>query len=199
MLLVVIAHRGEANEFIRRKHNLPIEFYFPGLYRSDNELLLLSGTGIQSVQKKVTLVCSYFGRRIRLVVNLGIAGALDKNLEINQIYAIRNVYHESLPDCFTSFNSRSTHDCVTALNDVLNDRYAQILSQSGHIVDRELWAIASVCSQFDLRFRAYKLISDIAGSSAVIQDIIAQRSLYSKHLFDFYTKLKLTNSVLLKA
>ena len=198
MLLLSIAHRGEATEFIRRKHNLPVDFYFSGLYRSENELLLLSGAGIHSTHKRIKKVCHYFGSKIQAVVNFGIAGSLDSRLETNQIYAIRNSYHETAPEWYKSIDSRSKYDCVTAVNDVLENTYAQVLARIAHITDRELWAIASVCAYFDLPFRAYKLISDIAGSHADQSTIIRNSHVYSKHLFDFYTKLKLTKSILLK-
>ena len=34
MLLITFAHKAEAQEFIKRKHNIPVEFYFPGIYKT---------------------------------------------------------------------------------------------------------------------------------------------------------------------
>ncbi len=47
MLLLTIAHHGEAQEFIRRKYKQTVEFHFKGLYRSDDGMLLICGEGIQ--------------------------------------------------------------------------------------------------------------------------------------------------------
>jgi nucleoside phosphorylase len=199
VLLLTIAHQGEAQEFIKRKHTQTAEFHFNGLYRSQEELLLLTGEGIQMTTLRLASVCTYFGQRIDRVLNLGIAGSLDPSLQINQFYGIHRVHHELAgKPGYPSFNCKETSshlDCVTSLLRVLNHDYAATLQKIAPIVDRELWAIASVCQLFHLPFKSYKLISDQAGITTDSPGIKAEGEKTGKHLFDFYKNLTLTKEV----
>jgi nucleoside phosphorylase len=94
MLLVTIAHRGEAQEFIKRTFTQPVDFHFQGVYRSGDDFLLLTGEGIETAILRVSSILTYFGKKIDRVLNMGIAGALASALQINQIYGIRHVYRE---------------------------------------------------------------------------------------------------------
>jgi hypothetical protein len=198
MLLITIANRAEAAEFIQRKHNLQVDFYFHGLYRSEKELLLLTGTDAEMIPERMIKVCEYYKNHVEGVVNLGIGGALDQQLEYNQIYGIRSVYHETSEQIFETFDTRSKIDCITAISEVLDRSYAERLSKFAQIVDLELYTIASVCHKYHLPFRAYKLISDRSDGAQTRDDLKANAATFSKHLFDFYSKLKLYDSVLTK-
>ena len=195
MLLLVIAHEGEAREFIRRKHTQTVEFHFTGLFRCDDELLLLSGEGIQMTTLRLSAVCTYFANKIDRVLNLGIAGGLDPTLQVNQFYGIHTVHHELKgAPTYPSFHCKVTGSqlaCVTALQRVLDDAYAASLSKIAPIVDRELWAVGSVCQLFRLPFKSYKLISDQAGSGTNQARVIDGAEMIGKHLFDFYKNLSL--------
>jgi nucleoside phosphorylase len=132
------------------------------------------------------------------VINIGIAGSLDSSIQLNQIYGIRSVHHEHYGvKGYPSFQCMETHsrfDCVSAARRVDNDIYAKSLEKIAPIVDRELWAIGSVCNHFNLPFKSYKLISDFAGKSTDDQQIKSRAISFSKHLFDFYKNLSLTKA-----
>ena len=190
MVLLTFAHLGEAQEFVNRKHTQKVDFHFSGLYKSDDEILLITKEGVQSTTERMASVCTYFSNKISHVINLGIAGSLSDNLQINQLYGIRKIFNENeIERTFQSEDARSKIDCITASHRVMDDGYAERLSKIAQIVDRELWACASVCSLFNLPFKSYKLISDRAGSLTSMDDIKKQIPLLSKHLFDFYKKL----------
>jgi purine-nucleoside phosphorylase len=93
MLLLTFAHKNEAHVFIERKHTLPVDFSFPGLYRGDDQLLLITGEGVTSTLQKLSTVCEYFGGKLHQVLNLGVAGSLTSDLQVNQIYGIRKVFY----------------------------------------------------------------------------------------------------------
>ena len=196
MFLLTIAHRGEAQEFIRRTFTQPVDFHFPGVYRDGEDLLLLTGEGIESAILRVSSVLTYFGNKIDRVLNMGIAGALISSLQINQIYGIRHVYREHQEENnHPSFSCKETHsrtDCITAQRGVLDTEYANFLKQSAQICDRELWGIGLTSDQYQIPFKSYKLISDYAGMDTDIGMIKSKASEYSKHLFDFYKNLSLT-------
>jgi len=193
MKLITIAHKGEAQEFIRRKHNIPVDFYFTGLFRHEDEILLLTGSGIKSVTSRIKKVIEYFGTRVTYVLNFGIAGTLNKNLQLNQIYGIRRIYYEQnnpIPGQYiVTANIRGMLDCITASNPVTDDEYANRLAPHADIVDLESWGIASVCQGFSLPLKSYKLISDRAGEMTNASIIKQNAYIYSRHLFDFYKKL----------
>ena len=196
MLLLTMAHHGEAQEFIKRKYTQPTDFYFRGIFRSNEDILLLTGEGIQNTTIRMTAVCTYFGNKIDRVLNMGIAGALDPSLQLNQIYGIRRVSHEFSNDneygSFTCVKTFSKFDCITACRRVNDDKYVADLKNKAQIVDRELWAIGSVSRHFNLPFKSYKLISDYAGNTTDSGQIKENAIDFSKHLFDFYKNLSLT-------
>jgi nucleoside phosphorylase len=196
MLLLTIAHKGEAQEFIKRAYTQPVDFHFPGIYRSGDDILLLTGDGSEQAILRISSVLTYFGTKIDRVLNMGIAGALSTQLQVNQIYGIRKVYHQSylkqenyIMDCK---ETHSKMDCITVNNPVLNSKLSKDLSETAQIVDRELWGIGFTCRQYGKSFKSYKLISDFADKNTNTEKIKSNSSYFSKHLFDFYKKLSLT-------
>ena len=190
MIVLTFAYKGEALEFIKRKHVLPVDFYFKGLYRDGNELLVITGPGAKQAAATLSKICSYFGNRIQGILNLGIAGSLNPELQLNQIYGIRLILHEFETEEYTCASHRADRTCITAEQPVGDDRYAAKLRARGaDCVDTEAWGLATACHAQNLRFQAYKLISDRAGVSTNSREIIKQAPVHSKHLFDFYKKL----------
>jgi hypothetical protein len=184
-----MAHKGEAQEFIRRKHTLNVGFYFNGMYRDDQELLLLTSDRTDTVMRRITEVFEYYGKKIRGVLNLGIAGALDRKLQINQIYSVKKVFSETESEVFHTANRRGQVDCISVVDPVLNDESAKKISGRSQIVDQELWTCARVCREYNIPLKSYKLISDYAGSNTRPEKIKWNSQSYSRHLFDFYKKL----------
>ena len=196
MLLLTIAHRGEAQEFIKRTFTQPVDYYFKGVYRDGNDLLLLTEEGIESSILRVSSVLTYFGNKIDRVLNMGIAGALVPALQINQIYGIHQVLRDRREGInYRSLSCKETHsktDCITVDRGVFEIEYVQFLRQKAQICDRELWGIGLTCDQYQIPFKSYKLISDYAGVDTDMKEIKSKASEYSKHLFDFYKNLSLT-------
>ena len=195
---MTIAHRGEAQEFIKRTFTQPVDFYFQGVYRGGEDFLLLTGEGIETSIIRVSSVLTYFGSKIDRILNMGIAGSLVSSLQINQIYGIRNVYHQFYPEIdYPKFSCKETFsktDAITATRRVTEKNYARSLRKTAQICDRELWGIGLTCNQFQIPFKSYKLISDYAGENSEPENIKSKSSLYSKHLYDFYTKLSLSKN-----
>ena len=193
MILLTIAHKGEAQAFISRKHNLAVDFYFTDVYRHEDEILLLTGSGKDSITERVAFVLRYFGDRISEVLNFGIAGALNDQLQINQIYGVKEICPEYQPtqerECYVTANLRGQVICVSASRPVLTDEHAAALTGFADVVDMETWHIAQVCKKMKVPFKSYKLISDYAGSKTDTRAIRKNAATFSRHLFDFYKKL----------
>jgi len=196
MLLLTIAHKGEAQEFIKRAFTQPTDFHFSGVYRDGADILLLTGEGIEQSILRVSSVLTYFGSKIDRVLNMGIAGAVETRLQINQIYGIRQVYHELQKEHeYRPLKCKETHsktDCVTTQQSVLSNKYANSLKVVAPVVDKELWGIGFTCEKYGITFKSYKLISDYAGDSTNPKELISKAPAFSKHLFDFYKNLSLT-------
>jgi nucleoside phosphorylase len=191
MLLITFAHKAEAQEFINRKHNIPVEFYFPGIYRHEDEILLLSGSGIDSAMIKSRQVIEYFGNKISGLLNMGIAGALRDSLQINQIYGINRIYCEDESEYFTTNNPRPQIDCISVDKTIADDNRARVLAKNAQCVDMELWGFAKIANEFKISIRSYKLISDYVSDGLNLTEIKNNAPIYSRHLFDFYKKLPL--------
>jgi nucleoside phosphorylase len=193
-ILLTFAHYGEAGAFIREKGFQPLDFCDNGLYESSNTLLLLTGEGISSTMERLSAVCREFKHHISEVINLGIAGSLSKELNIGEIYSIRSVIREPHSgkrfETYLSAETRATADCITAGKRVLDDDYARRLAGFAQLADRELWAVAAVCAQFQLPFRSYKLISDMAGKNTHPGEIKRRAREYSIELYQFYSALQ---------
>lgn len=193
MILLTLAHKGEAQAFIQRKHNLAVDFYFTGVYRHEDELLLLTGSGKDSITERVTFVLRYYGDRITEVLNFGIAGALKQELQINQIYGVSEICAEYEPspqrEYISTANLRGQVRCVSATRPVLTDEHADALTSCADVVDMEIWHIALACNKINLPFKSYKLVSDYAGNRTDTQAVRQNAAMFSRHLFDFYKKL----------
>lgn len=192
--LLVFAHRGEAQAFLARIRFQAIIFSSGGLYESEREYLLLTGTGLRPAGKKLAVVCEAFREQISEVINLGIAGSLDERWALGEIYPIREIFREprsgEVFETYRSADSQAVADCISAGKAVLNPSHAAQLSSFAHIVDMELWAIAKVCSHFRLPLHSYKLISDIAGHNTDFAMIKSRAAKYSERLYRFYRLLE---------
>jgi hypothetical protein len=66
---------------------------------------------------------------------------------------------------FKSFKSfESGIDCLTSFERILSPEKALPLSGIGQLVDREAWGVAMAAKNAGVEFKAFKLISDLAGS-----------------------------------
>jgi hypothetical protein len=187
MELIVFAHRGEAQVFLKELELNPHPL-LTGLYQGESLLLLIAGEGIYDVMSKLPFVFASFD--ITRVVNLGIAGALSDKCQLDEIYEVRTCYgfQETSPrfHSFTTFNQSAKIDCITTDQRVLTDEQAHKLSHFAAMVDRELWGLAYCCQSYKRPLYAYKLISDRAGNQTQCLDVKERAQHYSQKLFHFY-------------
>lgn len=186
MKLIQIAHRGEAQEFIKYLKLKP-NHLMDGLYSNNETALIITGEGLYEVFSKLPFLISAL--KPDILINLGIAGALESSLNIGEIYKIRTSYcHDGLEVKFKSFTSvdDSKIDCITTEKRVLNNEHAKKVSPFAQIVDRELWAMARVARTYSIPYHSYKLISDIAGNETDCFDIKDKAQEYSEKLVEFY-------------
>lgn len=184
MELLVFAHRGEAQEFIKRFSFVPMDGN-NDLYQAEGRLLLICGEGIYEVFTNLGPLLGQYP--IQKVINLGIAGSLDDKARIGDFVSVRTVYCESGQLHFHSFtlaDKSAQLDTITSAQRVLDMEYAQKLSNFAPIVDRELWAMAKLCSRMGIPLYAYKLISDKAGEATNCFDLKSRALEFSTSLLE---------------
>jgi nucleoside phosphorylase len=187
MKLIHLAHRGEAQQFLKDL-DVSADQSMEGLYIGDNEVVLIGSEGIENTLAKLAYCLGRF--KISEVLNFGIAGALDKNLNLDEVYEIRTSYCFNEKIQYKSFQANLKGvDCITTNKRVLESDYAEELSNFAPIVDRELWAIGFVCKTQNIPFSSYKLISDYAGAQTNCFDIKEKAGEYSIILSNTYKGL----------
>lgn len=185
--LLLFAHRGEAQSFLRQAKPLSAEIQS---YESPGYFLLITQEGIQETTENTTWFLAQFHGQVSHLINLGIAGALnskDTTLELEKIYSVKTIYAE---EQFKSFSSHSTGiDLITAKTRVTNLALAQKLSMTAPLVDREAWAMASVAKKFKKDFLCYKLVSDFANHENICDLVKEKAETFSDKLYGFYQSL----------
>ena len=161
MHLITMAHLGEAQGVIDL---LKLKRVTPQIFESEAITCLITGEG---PFEAATAASALLGqKKFTKVINLGIAGSLNPEFLIGQIYPIRSLYLviEGKPQ-FKSFKSfESGMDCLTSFERILSPDKALPLSGIGQLVDREAWGVAMAAKNAGVEFKAFKLVSDQAGS-----------------------------------
>lgn len=170
--LLTFAHRGEAQAFLMQYDFKPVEFLFDGLFECSDLYLLITGEGPHNASEKTVSVLGRFFASIEQVYNIGIAGSLSPKLKKNNLVWVRSVFAHHAEKLefksFTSSREKTHHDCMTAYVRVLSQEERLKFTQFAHIVDRELWAVASAAQLFKVPFYCLKIISDDMDSSGDI-------------------------------
>ncbi|MCO4753979.1 MAG: hypothetical protein KC478_05830 [Bacteriovoracaceae bacterium] len=190
MDLLIFAHRGEAQQFIKRL-SLKASEDTQGLYVGENTLLLITGEGIYEVFAKLGLVLGQYP--ISRAFNIGIAGSLSEKIELGKVYEVKTAYNFTQKVQFQSFTlSESAHakDTITSSERVLTNESASELSNFAPIVDREVWAVAKTCAAAGVELRSYKLISDVAGEQTDCFDLKQKALEFSTTLLEFWLGLE---------
>ncbi len=194
MKILVFAHRTEAKAFFEKFNFKPVNVNFQNVFQDENLLLLICGEGLQETTQRLSAVCGFFYGKISEIINFGVAGSLSPKIELEKIYSVRTSYAQNFTKT-TEFNSFLTTDktakidCISSLERILSDEKAKTLSHFADLVDRELWAIGSVCKLFKIPFRSFKIVSDLAGDSTKCFDIQEKAEFFSSELFNFYQNL----------
>ena len=174
MKLIAIAHRAEAQAFLKSRHLAfkPEAFAFDGLYYSTehNLALLLTGEGVQSATEKLAALCGAKHDKIQEIINLGVAGILEDSPQFNlgEVKEIRTAYlslgHKMEFKSFSTSSQSSSpfHICdiVTSSKRALKTNDCEALLPFAPLVDRETWAVGSVANRFQVPFRSLKILSD---------------------------------------
>ena len=177
--------------FLRRLALRPLSLSFATAWQGDDLYVLLTGEGIERAGRTLAAFCARYEPDIAAIVNLGIAGGLDTQLEHGKIYRVRTIYGEKSArqvehHSYTSSEQRAVHDCISARERVLDAETGMSLGNFAALVDRELWGLASVAALFKLPLQAAKLVSEVVFDTEICQRARAEREQHSNALYEFW-------------
>jgi hypothetical protein len=177
-----MAHIGEASSVIEK---FKLTKKTPEFFVGENLLLLITGEGPFEAAVKTALLLPQFP--IKEIINLGIAGTLDTELEVGEIHPVRTIYLvQDFKPTFKTFKSHEKGiDCITSFERILDPDKAQKLKGVATLVDREAWGIAMVAKTNGTDFKSFKIISDIAGTLDACELIKEKATDFSKALANF--------------
>lgn len=187
MILLVFAHRGEAQSFFDQWDFKPVDFIFSGLFKSRDYYLLLTGEGPREASEKTVATLSLIHPEISKIINLGVAGSLTPKLKLHDLLWVRTSFADHAEKLeFKSFtSSHHTHiDCMTAWSRVTSKEKKQELTSFADIVDRELWSIMSAGQLFKKEVLSLKIISDESDSTDICKLVKEEAPLLSRKLLD---------------
>ena len=188
--LLVFAHRGEAGSFLRK--DAPWERCEGKLYQNKRVFLLICGEGVMDAAVHTTAVLSKYGEHISSVVNLGIAGSLCGEIEVDSIVHPRSVYfHDGHEMQFSSFQGGGVRpfDLITTSSRVLDADSRDYFSRFGNLVDREAWGICYASKKFHKQCKIFKLITDQSGDPEICQRLREKSVFYSDRLHHFFSTI----------
>lgn len=186
MKLLVFAHRGEAQTFLKE---LEVKSHpqMNDLYIGEEIAILLCGEGHINSLAKLSYTLGKLPECTE-VINLGICGALNTDINLHSIHEVRTIYAE---DEFKSYSlSDSNIDIITSKSRALKSEQAKKLGNIADLVDREAWSLAHICKELAIPFRAIKMVSDHITDAEVCKLIKDQAEFYSDQLFEYFDNLR---------
>lgn len=186
MKLLHFAHRAEAQQFIAHFEVKLDSTLFSDVYVGKDLIIVISGEGTTKTHNKIAFLLGKFS--ITKIINLGIAGVLDKNINLDQVVKVRTSYAYLGSAKFHSYTSceSNSYDCITTDERILNSTNANKLRPFAHLVDRELWSLASCAKLLKLPFESFKYLSDYAGDDTQCLDIKNRAQFFSQKLLEAY-------------
>ncbi len=190
MDLLVFAHRGEAQTFLKEM-DFKSHPEFNDLYLSGDQSygLVLTGEGPQNVMMALTYAMGVLktqGIQLGQLINLGICASFNKDLQQGEIFEIRTIYGQNEFKSFQCLGESSKLDLITANERILDTELAKELSHFAPLADREAWAIGLVAKKFQTPLRAFKLISDHVTDAPICEYIKEHAQDYSQELYRYY-------------
>jgi hypothetical protein len=203
-LLLCLAHYGEAQTLIQRHQMAKIpSSRVENLYQNaqGNLSLLITGEGPYDLFPLLALTLASIPK-VDLLVNLGVAGALDPRVPLLSWCPIRQSHLDPAPfegprqrsfssDPITKILETSALfsrplDCVTAHVRVKEAYLANELRAFAPLVDKELWMVARTAATYHIPFVAFKLPIDYAGPDACLPQHREKAPLYADHLHQMF-------------
>lgn len=179
MQLITMAHIGEAQSVI---DNFKLKKLTPDTYGNEELILIVTGEGpFEAAIKTAAAIAQY---KCNNVINLGVAGTLNPEIQKGSIHTIRSIYLvQDLKLQFKTFSSsKEGLDCVTSFERILDPQKVKQLKGVASLVDREAWGVAMAAKSSGVPFTAHKIVSDDAGTIEACELVKEMATQYSQKL-----------------
>jgi nucleoside phosphorylase len=186
MHLITMAHLGEAQALIQQ-----FDLKKTGLKQFEAAQLTLLLTGEGPWEAAIATATLLGQKKYHSVINLGIAGALQPELVIGEIYPVRSLYLaiEGRPQFKSMACADQGFDCLTSFERILTSEKAQSLRGVAAMVDREAWGVGMAARMNGIPFSSHKLISDLAGTLGACELVKAEAAEFSARLAQYLSEL----------
>jgi len=182
MLTIISALKSEISPLLQRVCIAEkIKLGSGSLYLSENFHFLRTGIGPEKAGKVLKLYLKQF--KPHKILNIGLAGKLNPDLNLGEIYSISKIFFE---DNFPieiayqqkiNFVSLLTVDQPVTAASLRNELFKKFNSD---LVDMEAYSLAEICIENSLHFESIKIISDEADSRTKITFIKNYKRLASR-------------------
>jgi len=175
LTVLVFATQIEAESAIEHIQAKPVDNYsnlFAGVHPESNQKIALLITGMGPKLAYTAMISLLTTQPISKVVNLGVAGSLQPNLQISDLCTINCARMEETSDkIFQDFNEIKLtplphlpqHRLVSVHTPLFENKRRAKLATNADLVDMEGAAIAWSCQQHNVPCQMLKGITDFAG------------------------------------
>ena len=164
---------------------------FP-IFKGLKFILAVSGIGKTNAAMAATYCCIKFNHAI--ILNFGSAGANDKTLSAGEVFQISKIYESDRPDLSdfkpyvhnpATLNNFKSVDLSTKDRPMILNKERKKISSYAPLSDMEAASICQVCKHFNVKFIAFKFVSDTPGHKKA-DDIISNIKKYRQNFFEFF-------------
>ncbi len=167
------------------------------IFRLDNFLLVFTGQGRENVRymlEKTENILPSLGTPA-FFINLGMAGARNKDLTMGNVYSVRSVKLQNTPDVFYGMDKSARFDCLTVDRPVSAENLEMVSDTDFDLADMELWEIARSAKKRGVPFLSFKYVSDYVSRPLDKNAIRRLSKDASKKLWKSYLNYRLDNDL----
>jgi nucleoside phosphorylase len=185
--LLIFAHKGEARFFFQQISYRKISGKEISFYEGKDHLILITGEGKEKVRSALSHFFSGYEPEVNTVYNFGIAGAVNRELKIGEIYPVKKIRYRTDKGETLVTSERRGLTCLTVDEEIVLNGESKAVGLDTDILDMEAYHIAYIVERKKIPFFCYKLISDFAGES-IGGEIKDKKPLWSNLLYMYYSE-----------
>jgi len=182
MKLITVAHKLEARHFFLN-YSFTKNDYIHGLFENQLFSLFICQMGSNQAYRNLKNLLDK-NNSFELIINLGIAGAINSSLKQHSICPIKLLVDASTIT-YPIETPGGLYTCFTSEKKILTSIDADVL-KTFDLVDMESYGLSQASKEYNIPFHSYKLISDFPNHTTNDELTKNNFDTYSKLLFDYF-------------